>query len=82
MDIAGIRRKNDVTADLEEHAMKRDSAQLWKFINTFEKYLNPFTLNLNKDCLYNIGNGTVASIAVQDFLLNFIESGKNEKKIV
>lgn len=82
MDIAGIRRKNYVTADLEEHAMKRDSAQLWKFINTFEKYLNPFTLNLNKDCLYNIGNGTVASIAVQDFLLNFIESGKNEKKIL
>ncbi|KAL4703623.1 hypothetical protein ACJJTC_007650 [Scirpophaga incertulas] len=80
LDITGLRRKNDVSADLEEHAIKRDSAQLWKFINTFEKFLNPFMLDLNKDCLYNIGNGTVASIAVQDDLLNFIESGERLKE--
>lgn len=80
MDVTGLRRKNDVSADLEEYAMKRDSAQLWTFINNFENFLNPFQLNLDENYLYNIGNGTVASSAVQDYLLNFLKKGETLKE--
>lgn len=69
-----------MSADLEEYAIKTNSAQLWKFINAFEKFLNPFQLNLDDNCLYNIGNDTVASSAVQEYLLNFLKIGQNLKE--
>lgn len=80
MDIINLRRKHDVSADLQEHAIKRDSAHLWNFINSSEKFLNPFQANLDENCVYNIGNGTVALNALQDYLLHFIKSGEKLKE--
>lgn len=76
LDELGITKKQDISADLQPNNIKRSSQQLTQFINTFDQYVNPFSLDLAPDQLFNIGSGKAASSEVEEFLLNIQKTGE------
>ncbi|CAH1108435.1 unnamed protein product [Psylliodes chrysocephalus] len=55
-ETTGLRKRQDETADLENHGIKKDTEQLRKFINGFSKFVNPFDSDLDEKQLFNISN--------------------------
>ncbi|CAG9814704.1 unnamed protein product [Phaedon cochleariae] len=47
-----------------------------KFLEAMKSNLNPFSTQLDKDCLYNIKTGKAAPDNVTNFLLNILKDGK------
>ncbi|XP_047992980.1 uncharacterized protein LOC125231567 [Leguminivora glycinivorella] len=74
-EMTGLRKHQDVTADLEKSSIRRDSSHLQLFINAFTKFVNPFETNIDQQQLFNISSGKAASQAVQDYLLNIEANG-------
>lgn len=72
-----LKRAQDVTGDLENHQIEKDSLHLHNFINILKQNCNPFNNeNIEREFLYNIGTGRAASEEVSDFLLN-VEKNDN-----
>lgn len=76
----GIKKKQDISSDLEKHSMRQSSLQLQRFLDAFSKYINPFSSALSRDFLFNICSGKAASEEVADYLLNIETIGDNLRK--
>ncbi|KAJ8677787.1 hypothetical protein QAD02_013574 [Eretmocerus hayati] len=76
MEVTGLRKKQDVTADLQPSRIKRYSEQLSRFIEQIRQNINPFANHLQKDKLYNISSGQSANEKVTDFLLSVENFGQ------
>lgn len=79
-ETTGLRKRQDVTADLENNHIQKDAKQLKKFINGFSKFVNPFDSGLDDKQLFNISTGKVASHEVEQFLLNVDVNGDELRK--
>ena len=66
----GMASKEDVVSELKPNQMKRNCTDLNKIICTIQESLNPFSEQIPKDQLYNIGSGKAASSDTSEFLLN------------
>ncbi|GBP33294.1 hypothetical protein EVAR_30882_1 [Eumeta japonica] len=75
----GITKKQDISAELQPHNIKKSCQQLEKFINSFDQYVNPFSTDLSPDQLFNIGSGKAASSQVEEFLLNIEKNGEEQR---
>ncbi|CAH2096461.1 unnamed protein product [Euphydryas editha] len=81
MDICGLKKAQDITAQLEKHQIKKDNLQLRAFIEVLRNNMNPFdSKKLNHDKLYNISTGRCASDSVSNFLLKAEEIGELQRK--
>lgn len=76
MNETGLRKKQDVTADLQKSRIKKSSSQLQKLINTIEEHINPFDPTLDENSLFHISTGRAADENVADFLLNVEKKGE------
>ncbi|GFX92749.1 uncharacterized protein TNCV_4876061 [Trichonephila clavipes] len=69
-------KKQDISTELQPHNIK-SCHQLEKFMNSFDQYVNPFSLDLSPDQLFNIASGKAASSEVEEFLFKCQEIGEN-----
>lgn len=65
MNVTKLSGSNDITADLEFHAIKKNAEQLEMFISTFEKFFNPFDTELDPNFLFNIASGRAARMMLK-----------------
>lgn len=73
---AGLRKSQDITADLEKSKIEQSSAQLQAFfIEGIHRNINPIDRNIDKQLLFNISNGQAAPSNIADFLLNVEKTG-------
>lgn len=56
-EATGLRKRQDVTADLKNYNIKRDSKHIQSFINTFSKFINPFDTSIDQQQFFNISSG-------------------------
>lgn len=70
-----LQQIQDVTAEVSNHNMKNDTKQLQKFIDEFDRFINPFSPEVPQDLLLNISSGKAASEVVEKFLLNVEKNG-------
>ena len=66
---SSITKKNDITRDLKPNQMKKNSQNMAKTVALIDTTMNPFSENIPKEQLYNIGSGKVASQETTNFLL-------------
>lgn len=76
----GLKKEQDVSAELTKHAIQNNAKQLQKFIDTFDLFINPFDLQAPKDLLINISSGKAASEPVENFLLNIEKNGEAKRQ--
>ncbi|CAK1581026.1 unnamed protein product [Parnassius mnemosyne] len=79
-EATGLRKVQDVTADLRKHQLKKDTEQLQKFTSSFSKFMNPFDDSNDNNKLFNISNGKAASNEVAQFLLNVDNIGNKMRE--
>ncbi|KAG5875457.1 hypothetical protein JTB14_008735 [Gonioctena quinquepunctata] len=72
----GITKKQDISAELQPHNIKKSFQQLDRFINSFDQYVNSFSLDLSPDQLFNIASGKAASSQVTEFVLSIEKIGE------
>lgn len=75
----GFDKRDDIAGELQPHIIQKNCQQLQTFIDSFDRYINPFSPELSHDKLYNIATGKAASPLVEQFLLN-VENIGNEKR--
>ncbi|XP_011171576.3 uncharacterized protein LOC105204222 [Solenopsis invicta] len=80
MDKAGLRTRQDVTADLQKSSIQINSSHLKKLINSIQQNINPFAPDLQRNLLFNISTGQAAQEHVADFLLNIEKNGNNQRE--
>lgn len=71
----GLIKPQDVSAELQENKIKTNTDLLNNFMTSINKNVNPFSHQLEKADLYNIGTGKATSKNVADFLLNIETTG-------
>lgn len=70
MQKTGLNKSQDITADLEPNRIKKSTQQLQLFIDGIKKNLNPFTIDLNTELLYNISNREAVADYICESLIN------------
>ena len=75
----GLTRKEDVTEELKPHRLKKNSKDLGKVIKSIEETMNPFSLTLNKEHLFNIATGKNAEADTSAFLLDVFSIGSKAR---
>ena len=75
-----ITKKEDVTCDLKPNQMKKNSQNIAKIIALIDTTMNPFSENIPKEQLYNIGSGRAASQETTNFLLTCKQIGSNARE--
>ena len=80
MDRVGLRKRQDVTADLEKSRISMKCSQIQKFTANIQQNVNPFAVDLDSNFLYNISTGQAAKEEIADFLLKIEENGNNQRQ--
>ncbi|GFY58280.1 uncharacterized protein TNIN_444071 [Trichonephila inaurata madagascariensis] len=80
LDVFRLKQLQDVSADLQPNRIKIYGKQIADFIEIFEKNINPFDENLDKDSLYNIATAKPVLENVANFLLNIEKNGEDLRK--
>ncbi|GFU43972.1 uncharacterized protein TNCV_1878511 [Trichonephila clavipes] len=75
-----MKQLQDVSADLQPDRNKIYGKQIADFIEIFEKNINPYDENLDKDTLYNIATAKLVPENVANFLLNIEKNGEDIRK--
>ena len=66
---SSITKKSDIIRNLKPNQMKKNSQNMAKIVSLIDTTMNPFSENIPKEQLYNIGSGKVASQQTTNFLL-------------
>lgn len=66
----GLRKNQDITADLEKNRIQKSTAQLNKLLEGIDQNLNPFDVSIDKQELLNIASGQAVSTSISGCLLN------------
>ncbi|GFX01880.1 uncharacterized protein TNCV_370691 [Trichonephila clavipes] len=80
LDVCGLNKLQDVSADLQPNRIKIYGKQLSDFNEIFENNINPFDESLDKDSLYNIATAKSVPKNVANFLLNIEKNGEDLRK--
>lgn len=75
----GFVKHDDISGDSQPHNIKNNCKQLQRFIDSFDRYINPFSPELSHDKLFNISTGKAASPLVEQLMLN-VENIGNEQR--
>ncbi|KAK6168761.1 hypothetical protein SNE40_019944 [Patella caerulea] len=75
----GISRAEDVTSELRQANIEKNTAHRNKIIEKIINMSNPFKNNVEQDILINISSGKAASSSTTDFLLNVYENGNKSR---
>ena len=78
----GITKKDDITHDLKPNQMKKNSQNMVKIITLIDTTKKPFSENIPKEYLYNIGSGKAISQETTNFLLTCKQIGSNAKNFI
>ena len=65
----------EISEDLKDHRIKEHSQELKKLMEAIESTMNPFSINITKERLFNISTGKAARPETENFLLNIAEIG-------
>lgn len=80
MDETGLKKKQDVTADLRASVIKKNTVQIEDFLRSIDDALNPNDSRLQHDLLYNISNSQTAPPHVADYLRSFETKGNEQRE--
>ena len=80
LEECGLQNKQDVTNDLLPHRIQKSKAQMDCFISHLKSRMNPFSVNVRKDALFQIATGQSSPQEVEDFLLNIENIGKKMRE--
>lgn len=80
MKETGLKKAQDVTADLKNSRINKSSAHLHRFIGGIKRNMNPLDEKLGKKCLYNISTGEANPEHIEHFLLNAEEEGNRKRE--
>lgn len=81
MNDCGMKKHQDVTADLKECLIKKNTEHRDQLLDHLRTHVNPFSPSLSKDDLYNISSGQAVSSEIADFLLNVEKVGEQQRNI-
>ncbi|CAH1173831.1 unnamed protein product [Phaedon cochleariae] len=79
MDQTGLRKVQDITADLQKSRITKNSQQVHNFIDNIKQNIDPFSADLDKNYLFNISTGQTVQENIERFLLN-VEIMGNEQR--
>ena len=71
-----LNKKEDVSTDLQNHKIKKNAKTLKNMLEEAEQVINPFSSEIDKEHLYNVGTGRAASKETSTFLLKVNDIGK------
>ena len=71
----GLTQKDDVTQELKASRISKNSADLCNVMDVISESVNPFSGHIEKEFLFNITTGKLASAETTDFLLNVSSLG-------
>ena len=63
--------------ELKPSRIRRNALDLKNIINLLQQTMNPFSSELDKDSLFNIGSGKATSEETKNFLLTVANIGQN-----
>ena len=69
--------KEDVSQDLKPNRIMKNTRDLEKILRSIQENMNPFSEEVNKDLLFNIGTGKSSKQETAEVLLNV---DKNDQK--
>lgn len=76
----GLRKTEDVTADLQKSIIKKNIMQLDTFTAGIRTNMNPFTEDLDRNLLFNISTGQAATENITNFLLDVEKMGNKQRE--
>ena len=79
LETLDLNNKEDVSADLKSHKIKKNAKTLNGILDEVEQVMNPFSGDIDKGNLYNIGTGKAASKQTSKFLLNVNNMGNEAR---
>ena len=68
--------KEDVSQDLKPNRIMKNTRDLEKILRSIPENMNPFSEEVNKDILFNMGTGKSSKQETAEFLLNFNKIGE------
>nr|CAH7713468.1 unnamed protein product [Callosobruchus chinensis] len=68
MEQAGLRKRQDITADLQKSRINKNSQQLLNFTDNIKQNINPFAADLDKNRLFDILTGQTVQENIESFL--------------
>ena len=68
--------KEDVSQDLKPNRIMKNTRDLEKILRSIQENMNPFSEEVNKDLLFNIGIGKSSKQETAEFLLNANKIGQ------
>nr|CAH7741160.1 unnamed protein product [Callosobruchus chinensis] len=80
MEQAGLRKGQDITADLQKSRINKNSQQLLNFTDNIKQNINPFAADLDKNHLFNISAGQTVQENIESFLLNVEKMGNGQRE--
>lgn len=79
LEETGIRKRQDVTADLERNRIEKSQLQIENFIDILKSNINPFATDIHRDSLLNISTGKAVPEHIEIFLLNIEKIGNEQR---
>lgn len=80
LDDCGLQQKQDVTNDLKKYRIKQFQEQLDCFLRHLKTRMNPFSVDVPRDSLFQIATGESAPKQVEQFSLNIEANGEALRK--
>ena len=75
-EMLDMSKKEDVSKDLHPNRARKNTGHMLKLLETIPEHMNPFSKDLDKEILYNLGTGKSAQIETADFLLSVVKIGR------
>ena len=72
--------KEDVSQDLKPNRIMKNTRDLEKILRSIQENMNPFSEEVNKDLLFNIGTGKSSKQETAEFLLNVNKIGQKARE--
>ena len=76
----GMTTKEDVSQDLKPNRIMKNTRDLEKIVRSIQENMNPFSEEVNKYLLFNIGTGKSSKQETAEFLLNVKKIGQKARE--
>ena len=75
-----ITTKEDISQELKPNRIMKNTRDLEKIVRSIQENMNPFSEEVNKDLLFNIGTGKSSKQETAEFLLNVNKIGQKARE--
>lgn len=80
MEETGMRKRQDVTTDLQKNRIKKSSEQIKNFTEIIKTNFNPFANDIDRHSLFNMSTGQAVPEEIENFLLNIEQNGNAQRE--